>query len=239
MADASGDTPHDTTWQDTTWILTGPVEVPRDVEVVMAFDDGNVTGFSGCNRFRGAYVVLGDALQFGPLAGTMMACTDEAMAVEHEVLRRLGSTARLSVAADSLSLLGADDEVLLQFRAQRSDELKGDWVVTGIHYPDRQAIISTRGELTLTIESETIAGNAGCNRFRGQFVVSADGLAVGPLLATRKFCADDEADGGPSTMDQEAALLTALERATGYRLEGSRLTLLRPDDGISVSLQRA
>ena len=224
---------------DTSWILAGPLVTPPDIDVVIAFGDGSVGGFSGCNRFRGQYVLSGEALEFGPLAGTMMACVDEAMKVERDVLQRLGSTARALVNNGSLRLLGADDELLLEFTAITADGLLGDWSVNGIHYPEREAIISTRGELTVTFEDGAVNGNAGCNRFNGSCTVTDSAVTIGPLMSTRMFCGDDEAGSGPTVMEQEAALLAALQHATGFRLEGSRLTLTRPDGGISVTLHRA
>ncbi|MBI4933346.1 MAG: META domain-containing protein [Actinobacteria bacterium] len=224
---------------DTSWILSGPLVAPADIDVVIAFDDGAVSGFSGCNRFRGQYVVSGEAIEFGPFAGTMMACVEEAMNLERDVLSRLGSTVRASIDAGSLRLLGADDELLLEFTAVTADGLQGDWVVNGIHYPERDAIISARGDLPVTFEPHAISGNAGCNQFHGSCTVTEHALTIGPLMSTRKFCGDDDAGSGPTIMEQEAALLAALQQAVGFRLEGSRLTLTRPDGGISVTLHRA
>lgn len=224
---------------DTSWILSGPLLAPAEIDVVIAFDDGAVSGFSGCNRFRGQYVLSGDALEFGPLAGTMMACVDEAMQLERDVLGRLGSAVRALVDGGSLRLLGADDELLLEFAAVTADGLLGDWVVNGIHYPEREAIISVRGELTVTFAEGAISGNAGCNQFRGSCTVTEHALDIGPLMSTRMFCGDDDAGSGPTIMEQEAALLAALQHAAGFRMEGSRLTLTRPDGGISVTLHRA
>lgn len=224
---------------DTSWILAGPLHAPDGIDVVVAFGDGAVAGFAGCNRFRGAYVLTDDAIEFGPLAGTMMACSDEAMALEREVLRRLAAATRAELAAGRLRLLGESDDDVLEFRAVTADGLIGEWVVTGIHYPGREAIISARGELTVAIADGTIGGHSGCNTFRGACTVTDAAIAIGPLMATRKFCGDDTDDGGPTVMEQEAALLAALEHAVGHRLEGSRLTLTRPDGGISVTLHRA
>jgi heat shock protein HslJ len=223
---------------DTSWTLSGALQAPDQIDVVIAFSDANVSGFSGCNRFHGQYLFTDGALEFGPLAGTMMACADEAMELEREVLRRLGSTVRALVDGGSLRLLGADDELLLEFTAVTSDGLLGDWLVNGIHYPEREAIISVRGELAVAITTDAISGNGGCNRFHGSCSVTDHAMAIGPLMSTRMFCGDDEAGSGPTVMEQEAALLAALQHATGFRLEGSRLTLTRPDGGISVTLHR-
>jgi heat shock protein HslJ len=223
---------------DTSWVLIGPIEVPAGVDVVIAFGDGTVTGFSGCNRFRGSYRVDDEIVEFSTLGSTMMACSDEAMAIERDVLRRLSEVTAMVNNDGLLVCLDRTGAVLLEFAAQTAEGLAGDWVVNGIHYPGRQAIISVRGELTLTIEADRISGTTGCNRFNGPFVVAEGGLTAGPLMSTRRFCDDEDAGSGPTIMEQETALLQALEAATGHRLEGSRLTLTRPDGGISVSLHR-
>ncbi len=224
---------------DTSWVLTGPIDVPRTVDVVIAFSDGNVTGFSGCNRFRGTYRLDRDLLEFSVLGSTMMACPDDAMATERDVLRRLSEVTAMVHEPGALVCIDDRGVALLEFRAQTIDGIVGDWVVNGIHYPGRQAIISVRGELTVTLDTDAIAGNAGCNRFNGPLVISDGGITIGPLMSTRKFCDDPDAGSGPTVMEQETALLQALEATTGHRMEGSRLTLTRADGGISVSLHRA
>lgn len=224
---------------DTVWVLTAPVDAPDGVEVTVAFSDGAVSGYAGCNRFSGTYTSTGEALSFGTLASTRRACEEAAMALESEVLRRLAAVGRATCTADVLLLRDSSGELLLEFRAQTSDELEGDWSVNGIHYPEREAIISVRGDLTVNIREGRISGHSGCNRFAGGFTVAQGAVSVGPLMGTRMFCDDPDAGSGPSIMEQEAALLAALEHTASYRLEGSRLTFVRPDGGISVSLHRA
>jgi heat shock protein HslJ len=225
--------------QNTSWILAGPIHTPDGVDVMVAFADGTVSGFSGCNRFVGTYELHDDALAFGPLAGTLMACEEAAMAVEREVLQRFGATANIGLTVGRLQLLDGDRAVLLEFDAVTADAVQGEWVANGIHYPERAAIISVRGHVTVAIAADTVSGDGGCNQFRGGFVVTDEGVTIGPLISTRRFCGDDAAGDGPSIMEQEAALFAALEAAAGYRLEGRRLTFTRPDGGISVSLHRA
>jgi heat shock protein HslJ len=55
-------------------------------------------------------------------------------------------------------------------------------------------------------------------------------------MGTRKFCEGGE---NPTIMEQEAALLQAIERTVALRVEGDRLTMERADGGISVSLRRS
>ena len=108
---------------DTAWLLDGPFPVPGGVEVTIAFNDGNASGCSGCNRFRTSYRSDGDALEFGPMAGTLVMCSDDAMAVERDVLERLGRVAGRSrrIASARRHRAGAQASVsscdLRQFRA--------------------------------------------------------------------------------------------------------------------------
>jgi len=235
----------------TTWLLTEPA-APEGVEAVATFADGNVTGVSGCNRFRGTYTVDGSNLSLGPLMTTQMAAEPNVMMFEREVLDRLAKVTGFTVAAPDLRMnefdadgspaalvLTDDHSILLVFHGQADDAHVGEWLVTGIHYPDRQAIISvndSNGSLTITFESERLHGHAGCNSFAGHLSFDHGAVQIGPLMGTRKFC---EGGDSPTIMEQEAALLAAIEHTVALRLEGDRLTMARSDGGISVSLQRS
>ncbi|MEI8238664.1 MAG: META domain-containing protein [Actinomycetota bacterium] len=234
----------------TTWLLFHPV-APEGAKVVLGFADGSVTGSSGCNRFRGGYSLDREELSFGLLLSTQMACSDTLMAFEHEVLERLSKVKRFSVSQKSPSggaheadppseqlALADDHTVLLVFNLQPDDGHLGEWVVTGIHYPDRQAIISvdsSHGPVTITFQPDRVHGHSGCNSFAGHLDIERDAINIGPLMSTRKIC---EGGHNPSIMEQEAALLRAVEHTIGLRLEGERLTMLRADGGIAVSLSR-
>lgn len=51
--------------------------------------DGAVSGTGGCNRMMGKAVISGEALSFGPIASTRMACTPAAMAQEAKFFKAL------------------------------------------------------------------------------------------------------------------------------------------------------
>ena len=46
--------------------------------------DGTVSGFGGCNRYRGRVSIVGDTISFSPLASTRMACAPAAMTQERK-----------------------------------------------------------------------------------------------------------------------------------------------------------
>ncbi len=223
--------------RNTTWTLVGSPLAAEGVEVVMAFGDGTVSGFSGCNRFSGSYRLTVDTLEFGPLATTRMACPPDAMRMEDDVLGRLAQVVTAAIEPAELHLFDAQGALLLRFGTQLSDGLGGDWLVTSIHYPERQAIISTRGMVNVTFGPNQVSGHGGCNRFHGPVTVVETAMSIGPLVATGEFCESD-ADAGPTIMEQEQALIRALEASVGYRIEGRKLTLWRGDGGIALTLTR-
>jgi len=78
----------------------------------------------------------------------------------------------------------------------------------------------------------TVSGTAGCNTFHGSYTLDGDNLKIGPLAATQKFCADPA-----GVMDQEHAVMSALEKATLVAVAGSGFKL--NDDGGSTMVELA
>ena len=59
------------------------------VAVTAQFDDGRLSGHSGCNSYTASYEVDGDSLTIGPdIAGTNMACPPAQNAIERAYLAR-------------------------------------------------------------------------------------------------------------------------------------------------------
>ena len=71
-------------------------------------------------------------------------------------------------------------------------------------------------QLRLTADNRA-QGFAGCNNFSGKYELNGSSLKLGPLAATRKFCAEN--------MDQETAFLHALDSVTTFKLSGKTLEL--------------
>lgn len=63
-----------------------------------------VAGSDGCNRVMGTYTLDGDALTFGPLAGTKRACPPPVMAVADAFSKALAATTRWAIESDALVL---------------------------------------------------------------------------------------------------------------------------------------
>lgn len=81
-------------------------------------EDGQASGFAGCNRFTGSYA-LGDRdeLSFGRLASTRRACSS-GMELEQRFLTALEAVRHRRIEGRSLQLLDQQGQVLARFTAQ-------------------------------------------------------------------------------------------------------------------------
>jgi heat shock protein HslJ len=106
--------------------IVGPVWVAEDIAGVAATGeapitlqlgaDGRASGRGGCNGYGGAYTLAGDALSFGPLAATRMACAPALTDQEQRYFDTLEKVARYAVADDGALLLttGEGKEIRLR-----------------------------------------------------------------------------------------------------------------------------
>jgi len=75
----------------------------------------SVSGYSGCNRFRGQFTQDGEGLRFSSLAGTLRACVEEA-AMERNFFDALKRTERFRI-TDGVLELRHGDTTLARLRA--------------------------------------------------------------------------------------------------------------------------
>ena len=80
--------------------------------VVFDAEGNRVSGFAGCNRYSGGYSLTGNALRFGSIASTKMACDNSA--TEDEMMLALASIQKYSLEGNKLILQGADGKGILE-----------------------------------------------------------------------------------------------------------------------------
>lgn len=87
-------------------------EAPEEPPVTLVFYGDKVGGNSGCNRYMGSAVAgpTPGELEFGPLAGTMMACPGPVMDLERRFLGLLEDVKRFSFHLGRLALTSVDGE---------------------------------------------------------------------------------------------------------------------------------
>jgi heat shock protein HslJ len=103
----------------TSWILTeitnaaGSRAPVAGSEVTLDFGaDGRATGNATCNRYMGPFTQAGNAVGFGPMASTMMACMQDGWSEqEFAYLQALEAITTAQIDGDTLILSGADVEL--------------------------------------------------------------------------------------------------------------------------------
>ena len=75
--------------------------------------------------------------------------------------------------------------------------------------------------LQFAVDEQRVSGYGGCNEFSGPYTQNGASLRFGPLLSTRRACAD------PALNAQETAYFEALESTTRHSVEGGQLVLYR------------
>lgn len=83
-------------------------------EAHIIFNDSSATGRTGCNHMSGSYERNGDALKFGPLITTKMACPDR-MDLEQRFLAALGATERWKITGNGLELYNDGGKMVAAF----------------------------------------------------------------------------------------------------------------------------
>lgn len=184
--------------------------------------DKRIFGNSGCNRMMGTFTadsLIPGKLQFGPLAGTRMACFD--MAMEKTVLATLEKVRFVETGAspEQLALCDESGKQIVVLEKKQADEaapvaiasLAGEWAVGTIN---GEALGKSQKEpfIGFNIEENRIFGTAGCNSINGAIKQDEEGqdakaLSFGPIAATMMMCPD---------MEVERAVLGALDKVKSF-----------------------
>ena len=102
--------------EGTAWTLVGGVGPVGDEPPTLSLEEGQASGFAGCNRFRGGYESTDAELTFDALATTFMACPEPQMQTETAYLAALEGVDSWTIENEELVLSGGDGE-LLRYRA--------------------------------------------------------------------------------------------------------------------------
>jgi heat shock protein HslJ len=95
-----------TDWELTGWtqkggalrdVPHGDTGEPVTLNLSVASGQRRASGFSGCNRYTGTYMLKDGKLSFGPLAGTRMACATAGGKIEGAYLDALAHVERTGV----------------------------------------------------------------------------------------------------------------------------------------------
>lgn len=223
-----------------TWILeTASIEaligevVPDGTRVTIRFEpDGTAGGSAGCNSFAGSYSAGDDGSLTIEAGGmTQMACEEPLMRVEAAYVAALGEVGSFTVTDQGTGLLLEGAATPLAYLAEQPLPFEGTvWRVDGIAIGD-DAVSSTiaGADAELVFENGRVSGTGGCNRITGGYTADGDALSFSAIASTKMLC---EA----AVMDQEAAIVAALEATASFSIEGTTLSLSDADGAFLLSL---
>jgi heat shock protein HslJ len=223
--------PDDLMLEGSTWTLLSYVapdgqlaDVLPDTRITAEFNDGQVAGTAGCNRYFGSYETDGSSLTIGPAGSTMMYCSPEQiMLQETAYLATLSIVASYEIVDAQLHLKNANGDTILLFAAEEPISLT-DVTWNLVSYNNgKEAMVSTiiGTEITADFAEEgALTGSAGCNSYTASYETDGEKITIGPAASTRMFCAEPE-----GIMEQESQYLTALENAAVYMIDSSRLEI--------------
>lgn len=225
---------------DTSWNLVALMGEDIDAAlptVTVRFDvDGTLSGFDGCNRYRGAFSVAGTAIHIpSEMATTRAACREPLASRASAYAEALGRAASFAIDANRLSLQDVAGKEVAVFEAASLTLAGTAWEV--IAYNDgNRAVVSVLGGTRITAhfgDDGRVTGSAGCNQYFANYEVKGESISIAQPGATRRFCAEPE-----GIMDQEVQFLEALRSATTFRRENERLALRTADGALALTLVR-
>jgi heat shock protein HslJ len=106
---AASDSLNGTSWELYAISKHRPIEGSN---ITIVFEDGQVSGSSGCNSYGGDYKVSGKKIEFGMLMSTLMACDEPIMDQESDFLQMLGNAHRFELVDGQLQVFWSDHEAL-------------------------------------------------------------------------------------------------------------------------------
>jgi len=212
------------------------VSVLQDTAITILFENGRISGKSGCNRYFGDYKRNGNDLSIGKAASTMMACPEPIMMQERDYLEQLSKVKSYSIENEVLQLRNATGDSVLVFAALRSPSLQGvSWQLGSFN--SGNALLSNTVTENITAvfdENGRLSGFAGCNQFSCSFKINGDKMELSPIMTTRKYCESPE-----NVMETEAGFISALEATVRYRIQNEELTLLNDEDKPAVIFRKS
>ncbi len=173
--------------------------LPDKREAYLVFgSDGRLSGSDGCNRVTGTYKLKGDAVTFGQMASTQMACIDTPE-IERRFHGALKGTGHWRIEGGRLQFYGATGKPLAVFEkgprpvpVAKPSALGGTaWQLVKFQGSDKKAITPDDGsKYTLDFASDgRVAVRLDCNRGSATWKATAsDQLELGPLALTRAKC---------------------------------------------------
>lgn len=133
--------------------------------------------------------------------------------------------------ADASSLKYTLLEVLSKEAVESSDHqalAQTQWRYVGRENQGQFTPVLEGTELSLDFTEEQVSGDAGCNRFFGDYSLAGSSLSFGTMGSTRRACLDGERQA------QEQDYLESLGQVKSWQRQGNRLELHFADNALLI-----
>lgn len=219
---------------NTIWVANtlndNPVTPPASL--TLQFDDQNtLSGSDGCNSFSTSYTITDTTMTIDPaMASTMMACDEAVMAQASSFTQTLLATTSYQL-GDGVLVLLQDGTAGITLSGQSNSLSKTSWNITSFNNGN-QAVVGIVADTTPSItfgDDGTVSGSTGCNNFSGEYSLNGSTITISPLATTKRACIEPE-----GISEQEQGILSALESATTWSIQGSNLSLRTAEDALAI-----
>jgi heat shock protein HslJ len=209
------------------WVLTGLRGAPpiAGTTITLAFEEGRLGGFAGCNGYGAAYTTGRSGMLAVPeIERQLQLCEQPEGVMDQEdgYVAALAQAAAYRITDDQLEIRSRDGTVVLTFARQPvlradADELAGtSWRLTALD-GDAPAPGST---VTINFLPGEVHGLAGCRGYRAAYEAGKGSFHITflEMLQTEASCPEP-------LMAQEGRYTTMLGWVRGYRLVDDQLEL--------------
>ena len=114
------------TWQVSDLRGADGAAVTLPAAATLLFEDGQVSGSGGCNRFFGGYTADGGSLTIADVASTMMMCEEDVAAAEQALFAAFGNVRAYAVVAQKLHLFDENGSILISAAPEVVSEAEGE-----------------------------------------------------------------------------------------------------------------
>jgi heat shock protein HslJ len=219
------------------WVLDradSSLTVDDDNPVTLSVTD-DVSGTAPCNAYRGTFDLggeLGDGgVEISDIVLTRRACEAATMRAEDEFIAALEAVDHVSVDRDDdrMTLTNDEDQIRLAFRAYDADELLATtWDIVNVNTGDAIESVLPGTEPTVTFDPDgNVTLETGCNTAGSSWELDGHELSVDPMRVTLMACPE-------GLMDQEVALVRALESADRVEIAPGELVVLDAEGRITL-----
>lgn len=182
----------------------------------IAFDENQVAGSAGVNRYFAPYLIEGNNLSIKVVGTTRMMGPEELMAQESEYVKNLEKAEKIEMVGEQLVITSEGGKKLVfNERVRTFEEIVADktFKLEGA-LPEH--------DITITFGEGRLAGNAGVNNYSAAYEVEEGMISVSPQIITTMMAGPEEA------MDQESQYLKDL--ASAEKVEAG-------DEGVIITLK--